>query len=258
MASKNTFGWYDLMTKDLGAAKAFYTEVIGWKTEGWEGGEYTMWRVGDCNIGGLMKLPEEAAKMGAPPSWLGYVMVDDIDATLKRVPQLGGQVHKGSTDIPNVGKFAIVADPQGASFALFQGGGGGAMEMPKPGTPGTTAWHELNTTDYESAWKFYSSLFGWTESSQMDMGPMGKYFIFKPAGAKEDIGGMSNVAKHHGMPPHWLFYVSVDDLDGAIQRIESKGGKILNGPMEVPGGGRIAQCLDPQGAAFAIHQGPRA
>jgi predicted enzyme related to lactoylglutathione lyase len=247
---KGRFDWYDLMTSDVGAAKSFYSEVIGWKSTKWQQGDYEMWTVGEQAIGGMMLLPDEARKMGAPPHWLAYIETDDVDATAKKTEKLGGRVYRSPTDIPTVGRFAVLADPQGAMFAAF-----------KPLTPmadaprkaGFVSWHELNTTDYEAAWKFYVELFGWKSTSSMDMGPeLGAYWMFG-LDPKNSMGGMSNVAKQHKMPPHWLHYVTVDDIDATVARIKKSGGKILNGPMEVPGGDKIAQCMDPQGGAFAVH-----
>jgi predicted enzyme related to lactoylglutathione lyase len=246
---KGRFDWYDLMTKDTSAAKSFYTEVIGWKTTKWANNDYEMWSVGDHTLGGMMKLPAEAQKMGAPSHWLGYIETDDVDATAKQAEKLGGRIHHPPTDIPTVGRFAALADPQGASFAIFKP----AQPMnDSPRTSGYIGWHELNTTDYQAAWKFYSELFGWKPTSSMDMGPdLGMYFMFG-LDASQTMGGMSNVAKKMNMPAHWLFYITVDDMDAAVARTQKGGGKLLNGPMDVPGGDKIAQCMDPQGAAFAL------
>lgn len=255
MSIKGRFVWYDLMTNDVKGAQAFYTETIGWKTEGWEQGDYTMWKAGDTMLGGVMELPPELAQGGVPPHWIAYVAVDDVDAAAKRATELGGKIHKPGTDIPEVGRFAVVADPQGAVIALYRSKDASQMTAPDRQAPGLVGWHELNTTDYESSWKFYSQLFGWEHTSAMDMGEgLGQYFMFRHGDDAKDasMGGMSNVAKSMNMPPHWLYYFNVDAIDGAIDRIKSKGGKILNGPMEVPGGGKIAQCMDPQGGAFAV------
>lgn len=247
---KGRFDWYDLMTPDIAGAKAFYSEVVGWKTTKWEQAGYEMWTVGEQAIGGMMALPDEARKMGAPPHWLAYIETDDVDATVKKAQQLGAKVHHSPTDIPTVGRFAALADPQGASFAVFKPLE--AMEDP-PRKAGYFNWHELHTTDNEAAWKFYSELFGWKPTSSMDMGPgMGTYSMFG-LDSQNSMGGMSNMAKVRNMPPHWLYYVTVDDLDAAIGRVKKSGGKVLNGPMEVPGGDKIAQCMDPQGGMFALH-----
>ncbi len=252
MTTRGRFVWYELMAKDVDAARRFYPEVIGWKTKPWEGSDYIQWNAGDTGVGGLMALPDEAAKMGAPPHFMGYVSVENVTAACKQVEKLGGKVVKGASPIPEVGTFAVFTDPQGATLALFQPEDA-SMSAPANRGQGHISWHELNTTDYESAWKFYSELFGWKHTTDFEMGDMGMYFMFGEAGSKEAIGGMSNVAKQHEMPPHWLYYITVEDIDGAVERVKSHGGKVLNGPMEVPGGDRTAQCMDSQGAAFGLH-----
>lgn len=247
-AKKGRFSWYDLMTPDVSASKAFYTEVIGWKTTKWEKDDYEMWMVGDKALGGLMQMPPDAK--GSPPHWMAYIETDDADATAKQAEKLGGRIVHPPTDIPTVGRFAVLADPQGASFAVIQPLE--SMEDP-PRAPGYFSWSELNTTDYESAAKFYTELFGWKKTSAMDMGEgLGTYWMFG-LDAQNSVGGMSNVAPMMKAPPHWLYYVSVQDLDATLAKVTQKGGKILNGPMEVPGGDKIAQCMDPQGGMFALH-----
>jgi hypothetical protein len=251
MAKHGQNVWFELLTGDVEGAKRFYSEIIGWKAKDWEDSDpnqpYTMWMVGERPIGGLMKLPAEEK---APPHWIAFTRVDDVDATVAQAVKRGGTVQKAPWDIPKVGRVAVLADPQGAAFAVYKP----LEEMPldKP-TVGDFSWAELNTSDYESAWKFYSELFGWQHVESMDMGEgMGTYFMFGEPG-QVTRGGMSNTAKVMNMPPHWLHYVSVEDVNATVERIKSKGGKILNGPMEVPGGDLIAQAQDPQGGAFAIH-----
>lgn len=251
MAKKGQNVWYDLTTSDMEGAKRFYGETIRWTTQDWGDADpntpYTMWTVGDRPIGGLMKIP---ADVKVPPHWISYTRVDDVDATTEQAVKLGGTVQRAPWDIPKVGRIAILADPQGAAFAVFTP----LEEMPlaQP-SAGDFGWAELNTTDYESAWKFYSALFGWQHRESMDMGPeMGTYFMFNDP-EKITKGGMSNMANVMNMPPHWLHYVMVDDVHATVERIKGKGGKVLNGPMGVPGGDLIAQCQDPQGALFAIY-----
>lgn len=249
-AASGRFVWYDLMTTDTEGAKAFYTAITGWKSSKWAGGDYETWSMGDKGIGGLMVLPEEARAAGAPPHWMGYVAVDDVDATARKAVGLGAKTYVPATDIPDVGRFAVLGDPQGAVFALFSS----TMEGPGPDREGLGhfSWAELNTTDWESAWKFYSDLFGWKPTRSMDMGEFGQYFMFG-MDTQQSMGGMSNAATMMHAPPHWMHYVNVKDVDEAAKLISQKGGKVLNGPMDIPGGDRIAQCMDPQGAVFAIY-----
>ncbi|BCP53193.1 glyoxalase [Kaistia sp. 32K] len=248
------FVWYELMTTDTGRAKVFYGSVVGWGTRDASQPHmaYTLFTIGEQPIGGLMDLPEQARKMGAPPNWLGYVSVADVDVAASKVTSLGGTVHVPPTDIPEVGRFAVVSDPQKAAFTLFkplpmQG------EPPEPaemGTPGHIGWHELYADDWEKAFAFYEAMFGWKKGEAIDMGEMGTYQLFSVDGGQA-AGGMFN--RPRSVPAtFWLFYFNVDDVDTAAARVESGGGKVLNGPMEVPGGAWIIQCQDPQGAMFAL------
>ena len=195
-----------------------------------------------------MELPEMAREEGTPPNWITYVSTPDVDKTVARVKTLGGKVYHGPEDIPNVGRFAIVADPQGATFAVFKGEGE-QPATPEPG-PGFFSWHELTTSDPSAAWRFYSELFGWQKTEAMDMGGGETYQMFG-FGDGPSVGGMS---RKEGVPPHWLPYVIVSDVDAAAKQIQAGGGKIMLGPMEVPGGDRIAIGIDPQGAALGVHQ----
>lgn len=254
MAKKGQNVWYELMTTDTEAAIRFYTEVIGWQTKAFDevqqaDGPYTMWMVGEKGVGGVMKLPAEAKD--APPHWLAYTRVDDVDAAAEQATKLGGRVHHPPFDVPKVGRMAILADPQGAVFAIYKG----EEDVPvaAPSGAGEFSWSELNTTDYEAAWTFYSQLFGWQHLDSMDMGPeLGTYFMWKDAD-KVTKGGMSNAARVMKFPPTWLHYVTVEDVPAALARIKSQGGKVMNGPEDIPGGDVIAQCMDPQGAPFALY-----
>ena len=248
---RGRFVWFDLVTTDPDAATSFYGEVIGWSTSLWEAGEmsYTMWTNGGTPIGGVMTLPEDAVAQGAPPHWLAYIATPDVDGTTEQAKELGAHVLVAPTDIPTVGRFAVLADPQGAVFAVFMADG----EFPGhdgPPQQGEFSWHELMTTDHVAAFEFYNKLFGWEKTDAMDMGEAGIYQMYGRDGTT--LGGMFN--KPAEMPaPAWLFYVMVDDVNRVVEKVKQNGGQVLNGPMEVPGGDLIAQCMDPQGAAFAIH-----
>src|SRR5207247_1974420 len=152
-------------------------------------------------------------------------------------------------DIPKVGRFSVIADPQGAVIALLKGSG---PEMPRPAeaTNGHFSWHELMAGERETAFRFYSQLFGWQKTDAVPS-PMGTYQMYGKGG--RTFGGMATKPKDYPAPPHWLYYVKVDDLDAALARVKKGGGQVMHGPMEVPGGDRVAQCMDPQRAAFALH-----
>lgn len=245
------FVWYELVTADPAAAEDFYSRVIGWTTadSGMPDIRYTLAKVGDRPVAGMMGYPPD---MPDPqPAWLGYVHVDDVDAMTGRVKDLGGAIYREPADIPTVGRFAVVADPQGAVFMLFRGDGPPPAEI-APNTPGRPAWHELHSTDWEAGFAFYTGLFGWTQAESYDMGPQGRYQIFALGG--QSIGGMMNNPR--APRPFWLYYFVVDDIDAAHQRLTDAGGKLLNGPMPVPGDMWIIQAFDAQGAIFGM-VGPR-
>jgi predicted enzyme related to lactoylglutathione lyase len=246
------FIWYELMTSDVAAAETFYKSVVGWKSEPFAGSAmaYTIMKAGDTGVAGLMTVPAEAAAMGARPAWLGYIYVDDVDAASAKLKQAGGTVHREPADIPGVGRFSVVADPQGATFMLMHPTG---PDQPQPpmATPGLVGWRELYAKDWKTAFDFYSSQFGWRRSQAMDMGEMGTYQLFSGASGGEDMGGM--MTKPAQIPAAaWIFYFNVPDIDAAARKVTEGGGKVLNGPMEVPGGSWIIQALDPQGAMFAL------
>jgi predicted enzyme related to lactoylglutathione lyase len=252
--SHGRFVWYELMTTDTDGAKAFYGNVLGFGTRdaAIPGVAYSIFTLAETGIGGLMDLPDDAKKMGAPPSWVGYVGVDDVDAIVGRIQHLGGTAYVPPTDIPNTGRFAVVADPQRAPFAVFKPLTP-IENRPEQGMPGRVGWHELLAADWEKAFAFYADLFGWQKAEAVDMGVMGTYQLFAASG--QTLGGMFN--KPAMIPaPFWLYYFNVDNIDAAATRVKEGSGEILNGPMQVPGGSWIVQCKDPQGAVFAL-VGPR-
>jgi predicted enzyme related to lactoylglutathione lyase len=252
--STGGFVWYELMTTDPEAAIPFYTSVVGWTTQAFgEGSDYTMWASSQGPLGGVAKLAAEAGKVGAgaPPHWMAHVKVPDVDASVAQARRLDAKVYVEPTDIPTVGRFAVIADPQGASISVFKPGSG-SMTAHDSSKPGELSWNELGTTDVEAGFRFYHALFGWERLLDHDMGPMGTYVIFGHHG--KQLGGMFTKPKEMKTPSSWLYYVQVGDLDAALERAKKGGARVLNGPMEVPGGARIVQLLDPQGAAFALHE----
>jgi predicted enzyme related to lactoylglutathione lyase len=250
-SSNHNFVWYELLTTDTGAAESFYSGVFGWRVtdSGLTDRRYSILSAGEVPVGGLMALPRHLADAGGRPGWMGYVGVGSVDDHAARLRQSGGAIHRAPEDIPGVGRFAIVSDPQGANFALFQGPPGQQPPAVAPGTAGHVGWNELYAANWQEAFSFYTGLFGWTKDQAVDMGPMGVYQLFAAGGPA--IGGMMNKPKESPRPA-WLFYWNVEAIDAAAARVTDKGGKILNGPMQVPGGTWIVQCSDPQGALFAM------
>jgi predicted enzyme related to lactoylglutathione lyase len=249
------FFWYELMTSDQDAALDFYTEVVGWTAADHVNPgldfRYTILSAGERGIGGVMQITDQMREGGACPGWVGYVHVDDADAKAKSIAEAGGQVLMGPDDIPNVGRFAMVADPGGAPFYVMAPlPRDDVPPEPDPQTPGLISWHELySSLGDKAAFDFYAGQFGWETIHEMDMGPMGTYRIFGACGVQ--MGGMMN--KPDRIPSSlWGFYINVDGLDAAVERVKAKGGEVLNGPMDVPGGSWIVQCRDPQGAGFNL------
>jgi predicted enzyme related to lactoylglutathione lyase len=241
------FCWEELLSNDTAAAKGFYSRLMGWEAEEWPGGmPYTLFKAEGTGVGGLMALPEDAKQMGARPHWVTYVAVADADATAAEVGRLGGAVLKAPFDVPEVGRLAIVKDPQGALFAIIQPARKEAPPQPKLGA---FSWRELATSDQAAAFKFYQALFGWKEMMRMPMGPDASYVIFGYDG--EQRGGMY-VRMSEQQPIAWLSYTAVASADSAAAAASAAGAKLINGPMDVPGG-RIAQLLDPEGVMFAVH-----
>ncbi len=247
---RGRFVWHELTTTDPQAAGAFYSKVLSWKTKPSGMPDYTLWVSGKVEAGGLMARPQSAAQSGAPPSWLIYIGTPDVDGTVAAAERLGGKVLKPPADIPNVGRFAVLADPQGAVFALFA-----PSAMPEGAAVASDfSWHELATSDQEGAIAFYSELFGWGRGPAHDMGSAGTYQLIEHGGAQ--IGGLYK-ATDASKPPHWLTYIRVASVDKAAAAAKAAGGRVTQGPMEVPGGSRVAQILDPQGGAFAVHEPAR-
>jgi predicted enzyme related to lactoylglutathione lyase len=242
------FNWHELLSSDPAAAHGFYEAVVGWGTAPWGTEGYTMWMNGQTPVGGVLELPAELKATGVPPHWLTYISTPDVEATARRAEQMGGKILKPVEVVPTVGRFIVVADPQGAVFCLYQPDNDMAPDtMP---VSGGWSWHELATTDREGAFKFYSGLFGWVKTGDMDMGEAGIYQMY---GLGEiPMGGIYTKPKEVPVS-NWLPYAMVPDADQATATAKKQGATILFGPMEVPGGDRVAMMMDPQGAAFAVH-----
>lgn len=249
-SSHGHFAWYELITTDVAAAKAFYTKVIGWGAQDASvpGGTYVLFTTGNAVVAGLMGLPDGAQATGAKPHWVGYVAVQDVDAAVAHIRRLGGVVHIPPTDIPNISRFAVFADPQTATLALLTSHTPDHAQPADVSAPGRVGWHELFAADWEQALTFYRELFGW-QKADAEIGEPGTYQLF--ATGAQTIGGM--LTKPPIMPvPFWLYYFNVDNIEAAAKRVEAGGGKILNGPSEGPGGNWTVHCADPQGALFAL------
>ena len=243
------FIWYELMTSDLDAAIAFYGDVVGWSVVAGTtpGMDYRMIHAGDKAIGGTMALPETTNAAGMKPGWFTYLGVPDVDAELLAFEAAGGKVLWPANDIPGVGRFAMVADPQGAAIYVMTpatGGESGAFDRQAEGHCG---WNEYHAHDAAAAYDFYAGRMGWQKSDAVDMGPMGIYQTFTADGAL--TGGMMN---NPPVATAWLFYFNTGDIDAAVERITRGGGVIQLTPMPVPGGQWAVTARDPQGVIFGL------
>lgn len=237
------FVWFDLSVDDIPASIRFYTELLGWTTEAWGGGDmpYTMFQHAGEAFGGVMPLADAAKAMGAPPNWLGYIAVDDVDAAVARSEALGGTTYVPGTDIPNTGRFAVLADPAGGTVAVF------TSSNPGGAPPRAVAWCELASTDVAKAWPWYAAMFGWQVAESMAMPDGNTYQMIKTDG--EAFAGISPAQ----MPVSaWAYYFAVADARATFETALGRGCTPLYPPMQVPGGGWAALLTDPHGVAFGL------
>lgn len=246
-----SFIWYELITPDPDASARFYGAVVGWSVGEQPPGDfdYRMIQASDGNVGGMLRLTEAMMTGGGQPIWLGYIGVEDVDATVARLVAAGGAVLMPAADMPGVGRLALVADPQGVPFYLMRGASDETSDAFAPDRIGHCAWNELVTTDQAAALSLYGGLFGWTKDGAMSMGEMGDYTFLAHGGGQ--IGAVMT-APPAGAPPRWNYYFHVADIVGAPTRIEDAGGSVMYGPADVPGGSQIVMGIDPHGASFAL------
>ena len=252
--------WYELMTTDAEGAKAFYDAVVGW-TFGEGAAEYQGYRMINTAdggfAGGVLPLTQEMQQQGARPIWLGYIYVDDVDAKVASIEQAGGKALMPAMDIPNVGRIAMVADPQGAPFYVMKpippaDNPDAQSSVFSPDKLGRCAWNELSTSDVAGALNFYTSQFGWEKGDVMPMGEAGDYQFINQKG--QMIGAIfpATSGAFKDEQPHWRYYFRVPSISAAKATAEQAGATIKVGPMEVPGGDHIIIGTDPQGAEFSL------
>ena len=240
-----TFSWTDLSTPDAESSKAFYGGLFGWDFEDNpvpEGGVYVMARLGGRSAGAMFESAERH------PAWASYVTVDDADAITERARELGGNVISEPFDVMDVGRMAVLQDPPGAVFCVWQPGTSIGAEVVN--RHGALSLNQLNTTDTEAAQRFYTDLFGW-RFEEVQGGPAPYSGIYRDDRLN---GGMMQMPPGQPTPPHWLVYFGIDDIDAAAERITASGGGVLVETMDVPGG-QILVAQDPQGATFALVAG---
>jgi predicted enzyme related to lactoylglutathione lyase len=252
---RGDFIWYELMTTDAEGAKDFYDALVGWNI-GESAPEYNGYRMINRSdgkfAGGVLPLTDEMQQHGARPAWLGYIYVPDVDRAAEAIERAGGKTLM-KHDIPNVGRIAMVTDPQGAPFYVMkplppEGDPNAKSDVFSPTEQQRVGWNELSTSDPVAARRFYGEQFGWETNDFMDMGEMGEYRFLDHGGQR--IGALCGMMP--GGQPKWRFYFRVPSISAAKQTIEQQGGTVAMGPHQVPTGDWIIIGADPQGAEFAL------
>ncbi|MDP9001598.1 MAG: VOC family protein [Myxococcota bacterium] len=245
------FVWHELHTSDRPKAAKFYTQLIGWETKDvpmGPGEPYTLCQRESKDVAGITK---SMAPANVPPHWLPYIAVADVDASAGKVKELGGKILMEPTDIPNIGRFAAVADPQGAAFAIYKGTSPYSEEPERPPV-GTFCWEELSTNDPQAAAKFYSAAFGYTVE-EVPMGATGTYRILKRG--DRQTAGITKTMPGAPPHPHWLSYLAVKNVDESTKNAKELGAQVHVPPTDIPKIGRFGVVGDPTGAAIALFTG---
>ncbi|MDQ0462678.1 putative enzyme related to lactoylglutathione lyase [Caulobacter ginsengisoli] len=243
----DTFHWYELLTPDPAAAAKFYSAVVGWEVEAM--GPYTLLKTAKGGVAGIATQPPEVAATGLGPGWVGYIGVQDVNAAALMAHEAGGKILIEPTDVMGILTSSWVTDPQGTVYVVFKGNSPNAPPTGGPEEPGYFGWRELMAVDGASALDFYCAQYGWTQAETHDMGPMGVYRIFNVDGVQ--TGGV--MTKPAEMPHSvWNFYIQVDAIGAAVERVKAGGGQVIMDPMQVPGGLWVVQCTDPQGAVCSL------
>ena len=251
-ADRGLFVWHEVGTTDLRAGEDFYSKIAGWKTESWsQNPSYKLFVARREAKAGLYLITDSPNTLTPPPHWLSYIGTPDVDATVRQAVELGGKVVVPAYNVPSVGRMAHLQDPQGALFAVSSQEQRSKYRDPQVGD---FSWHELMTSNWQTAFDFYAKLFGWEKMEAMDMGPQGTYQIFGSGG--HQLGGMFNPGPLPG-GPMWIPYIMVADARRTAESAKEYGATIANGPMEVPGGDWVFTGIDRQGAMFATHSKKR-
>ncbi len=246
-----TFSWTDLTTTDQDGAKAFYTQLFGWEADDQPVGEemvYSMMNVDGKPVAAISPQPQQQRDLGIPPVWNSYITVENADHAAARAGELGATVHAAPFDVMDAGRMAVIADPQGAFFAIWQPNRHIGANLVNG--PGLMCWNELHTTDLAGATSFYTDLFGWT-TQDMDMGG-GPYRLIGVG--DHGNGGMTDMMPP-GAPPHWLVYFGTDDINLTVAKLDELGGTLVQPPFEIGEGNQVAVAQDPQGGFFALYAG---
>ena len=250
-----SFCWIELGTTDQTVAKNFYGSIFGWTPNDnpmGPGEVYTIFKLEGRDAAAGYTLRADQRAQHVPPHWILYIMVDNVDASAAKVPQLGGKVIVAPFDVMDAGRMAVIADPAGAYFCLWQANRSTGTQIAQ--VHGTLCWADLSTPDPERAKAFYSGLFGW----QLMVGEKDTSGYLHIKNGEHFIGGVPPAAhRQPGVPPHWLAYFQVDDVDATANKAKEMGAKLFLPPMSMEGVGRMSVIADPQGAVFAIFKSAR-
>jgi len=250
-----SFCWIELHTSDQNAAKSFYNALFGWQADDMPmgpNGFYTIFKLqGRDAAAGCTLRPEERSQ-GVPPHWMIYIAVDNADTAVAKAQQLGGKILAPAFDVMDAGRMAVIQDPTGAIFCPWQANKSVGIRIAH--VHGTLVWADLSTPDAKRASEFYSGLFGWQIAAD-PKDPSGYMHI---KNGEHFIGGVPPAAhRQPGVPPHWMAYFQVDDVDATANKAKELGAKLYLPPMSMEGVGRMSVIADPQGAAFSIFKSAR-
>jgi predicted enzyme related to lactoylglutathione lyase len=243
-----TFSWIDVNTTDQDAGKAFYTELFGWGSVDNpvpDGGVYTMLQLNGRDVAAISAMSPEMRESGMPPMWNSYITVEDVDKAASRAEEAGGSVMMPPFDVMNAGRMAMVQDPTGALFALWEAKEHIGAQLVN--VPGSLCWNELYTNDPDKAAEFYQAVFGWEHQYDEKM----NYHLF--FNGERMAAGMMKISDEMAeVPPNWSIYLAVDDCDATVAKANELGGSVVVPPQDIPGTGRFAVLHDPQGAVFSV------
>ena len=243
------FAWHDLMTTDVERARSYYADLLGWTCEDTEipgFGTYPVIRAVGRSWGRLARIKPEA-----PPHWLSHVIVEDADAASARAEALGGRTLFPPTDVPDMGRFTVIAGPAGAPVSAWRPANP-EDDGDAPMLPGAFCWHQLLAVQPEAEARFFSDLFGW-EASAHEVGGQ-PYTLFQRKDTGKPAGGMLPKPPGSEGPSSWLAYVAVENADATAARVRELGGSVWVEPTDIPGMGRFLVTSDPAGAMIAFIQ----
>jgi predicted enzyme related to lactoylglutathione lyase len=246
-----TFSWADVSTTDQPAAKEFYSGLFGWEANDSPVGDgvfYSMMQVDGKSVAAVSPQPQPQREAGVPPLWNSYITVESADDAAGKAADLGASVHAPPFDVMDAGRMAVIQDPQGAFFMVWEPRENIGAQLVNG--PGQLSWNELASPDVDASVKFYGDLFGW-EAEPMEGMPQ-RYTVVRNGGRAN--GGIRELREEEGAPPHWLVYLGIDDIDSGLAKVEQLGGKKLAGPIDI-GIAKIGIVQDPQGATFALYDG---